>query len=220
MKRKHFYLAAGGPDIYLPAESEVKVVEAVRKAAGNGGRRYELSTDAVIAAIEDAYAESADAYLLRPIEEAELRRELKSSAGDDETELDEQLLGRVQAQLPRVVADKLREACRAQFVRETKLSAREWQAARGRLLVLHDRTPLTELAARKIRGLPHANAAYRTAAIRKRLKQSKPANLSPRAKFAELNQTLPSWERYTKLGEVSRPIPADIYCAPVERPTT
>jgi len=36
--------------------------------------------------------------------------------------------------------------------------------------------------------------------------------------FVQVNQRFPAW-RYKKLGAVNRPVSADIYRAPIERPT-
>jgi len=103
----------------------------------------------------------------------------------------------------------LRVVCGAQFLREVFLPASEWQQARGRLLVVHDRTALSELAGRLIFG------AFQTKHMRELLRQIKAAG-SPREIFEKINSRLPAWQRYKKLGHVRRPIPADIYRAPLE----
>jgi hypothetical protein len=100
-------------------------------------------------------------------------------------------------------------ACGAQFLIETTLPAAEWQQATERLAVLHDRTPVRRLAGKWIYGV------FLTAEMNRRLRQAKSTG-APRADFARLNHELPAWVRYKKIGEVSRPVIADIYRAPVE----
>lgn len=48
----------------------------------------------------------------------------------------------VQRSLPDVLGNEFRLVCGWQFMKETSLRASEWQQACGRLLVVHDRTPL------------------------------------------------------------------------------
>jgi hypothetical protein len=111
------------------------------------------------------------------------------------------------------VANELRLVCAAQFLRETALPASQWEQARGRILVVHERTRLRELTRRRIYG------AYLTEAIKPRLRRHD-GSRPPRQSFAEFNAELPAWERYKRLGEVTRPVPADIYRAPIPRKTT
>lgn len=70
-------------------------------------------------------------------------------------------------------------------------------------------------------GASHLNqAAHCTPGLRKRVKALARRPDTPRSAFAQFNASLPPWERYSKLGEVQRPVPADIYAAPMERPST
>ena len=94
------------------------------------------------------------------------------------------------------------------FVNGGGISAREWQHARERVLVVHDETPLRSLSRCLVRG------AFLTEELKRRLKKTR-ARTSPRAQFAELNDALPASERYKKIGSVLKPSPADIYRAPL-----
>jgi len=88
------------------------------------------------------------------------------------------------------------------------------------LLVVHDRTPLHEMGRTLVDRTLYEVPEFYLPEIRKRLDASAKMPGTPRAKFAVLNAGLPAWERYKKLGEVSRPVPADIYYAPQQRQST
>lgn len=220
LNKSHFFLFPGDPRIHLPDAPEAGLVSAVAKAADPGGRPLVLTAENAAPVIEEAYAAAVDARLLEPLADSELRRLLKDQQdGCEGDEMSDAEIQRIRKQLPLVVGHKLRLACRDQFLREGSISAREWQEAKARLLVVHDRTPLHELG-------EHTGwfAHHRVEFCRPRLKERLAASVkqpdAPRSKFAVLNAALPPWERYRKLGEVSRPVPADLYCAPAERQST
>ena len=208
LKHVHFFLLPGSPKIHKRDAAEQELMAAVLTAAGRAVPR-KLTTDEFARLYEDAFADAIDQRLLEPLEDGGLRRLLREQ---NQTCCGEQLtdeeFARIKSQYPAAVANELRLVCAMQFLRETALPASQWQEARERVLVIHDRTPLRELARRRIYG------AYLTSGLKKRLRRhanSKP----PRQDFAEFNATQPPWERYKKLGQVTRPVPADIYCAPI-----
>jgi hypothetical protein len=215
LKKAHFFLSPGDPKIHLPDAAEAELVAAVQKAVPVGARAVRLTLDNAAQLIEEAYAVAVDARLLEPLADFEIRRLLKEQrASCDDDEMDEAELQRIKEQIPLVIANELRRACRDEFLRQGNISAREWQQARDQLLVVHDQTPLHELGNRL------DDVAFCLPELKPRLLASAKQPGLPRVKFAELNASLPPWERYRKLGEVTRPVSADIYCAPAQRQST
>lgn len=214
LNKAHFFLFPGDPKIHLPAAPEAELVTAVGKAVENGARAVLLTAENAAALIEEAYAVAVDARLLEPLEDYELRRLLKERRSECAGELSDEEFQRIKEQLPYAIANQLRITCRDQFLREGTISAREWQLAKSQLFVVHDRTPLHEIGARL------DEVVFCLPELKKRLDASASKPGTPRAKFAELNAALPPWDRYKKLGEVSRPVPADIYCAPIQHQST
>ena len=221
LKKEHFFLFPGDPKIHLPDASEAELVASVSKAMEAGATSVSVTVENAAALLEEAYAEAADERLLRPLEDFELRRLLKEkNVSCDDKEMSDAAFQRIKQEMPSVIAGELRLACREQFLREGKISAREWQQAKERLLVVHDRTPLHELGKRLVDRTVYLLPEFCLPELRKRLDASAKMPGTPRAKFAALNAALPTWDRYKKLGEVSRPVPADIYGAPLPRRST
>jgi DNA-binding NarL/FixJ family response regulator len=215
LKKAHFFLSPGDPKIHLPDAAEAELVAAVQKAVPVGARAVRLTLDNAAQLIEEAYAVAVDARLLEPLADFEIRCLLKEQrSGGDAEELADSELQRIKEQIPVVIANELRRACRDQFLRAGSISARDWQQAKDQLFVVHDQTPLHELGKRT------DDVAFCLPALKSRLAASAKNPGTPRGKFAELNAALPPWERYRKLGEVTRPVPADIYCAPEQHQST
>lgn len=214
LNKAHFFLFPGDPKIHLPAASEAELVAAVGKAMNRGAQPVRLTGDNATALIEEAYAVAVDARLLQPLEDFEIRRLLKEKRSECAGEMSDEEFQRIKEQLPHAIANELRLVCRDQFLREGTISAREWQQAKAQLLVVHDRTPLHELGSRL------DEVVFCLPQLKKQLDAFAKKPGTPRAKFAELNAALPPWDRYKKLGEVSRPVPADIYCAPIQHQST
>jgi len=214
LRHVHFFLLPGSPKIHKHRATEQELSNAVKTAAGAEAAALKLTAGEFARLYEEAFAEAVDRRLLEPLADAELRRLLRDQCqpcGD--TELTDPEFERIKNQYPAAVANELRLVCAAQFLRETPLPASQWEQARGRILVIHERTPPRELTLRRIYG------AHLTQAIKRRLRRHD-GSRPPRQSFAEFNAALPAWERYKKLGEVTRPVPADIYRAPIPRKTT
>jgi len=214
LRHCHFFLLPGSPKIHKHRASERELADAVKLAAGTGATASKVTPAEFARLYEEAFAESVDRRLLEPLPDAEFRRLLREQCSPcSDTQLTDVEFARIKNQYPAAVSNELRLICAAQFLRETVLPASQWQAVRGRILAIHNRTPLRELAGKRIYG------AYLTEAIKRRLTR-RSDSASPMESFAQLNGTLPVWERYKKLGEVTRPVPADIYSAPSSRKTT
>jgi hypothetical protein len=213
LRHCHFFLLPGSPKIHKHRATEQELVDVVETAAGTGAAASQVTTGEFARLFEEAFAESVDRRVLEPLPDADFRRLLREQTqpcGD--APLTDAEFARIKNQYPAAVANELRLICTVQFLRETALPASQWQEARGRILVIHDRTPLRELAGRQIYGI------HLTDTIKRRLRGHRDSK-RPRESFAELNAALPPWERYKKLGEVTHPVPADIYCAPTIRKT-
>lgn len=221
LKSGQFRLLAGEPKFHRPDATEAELVKAVEAASPVAAGAFLPDLAAAVSLLEEAHALAADRRLLEPLEDYEIRRLLREDDRNDggeagPAELEEEDFKRIKAALPAVLANELRLTCRAQFLREGLVSAREWQAAGGRILVVHELTPLRELARRR------TQAAHCTPELRRRLRRA-PAAAPPagvRMAFAALNAALPPAQRYRKLGEVARPVAADIYAAPLPRAST
>jgi hypothetical protein len=214
LRHGHFFLLPGSPKIHKHRATEQELANAVTTAAGRDAAALKLTAGEFARLYEEAFAEALDRRLLEPLDDSEFRRLQRDQCQPcRDALLTDEEFGRIRNQYPAVVANELRLVCVAQFIRETDLPASQWQEARGRILVIHERTPLSKLTERRIYG------AYLTEALKGRLRRHHDCK-SPRESFGELNAALPAWERYKKLGEVGRPVPADIYRAPIPRKTT
>jgi hypothetical protein len=214
LRHCHFFLLPGLPKIHKHRATEEELAKAVERAADAGVAPLNVTADEFGRLYEEAFAEAVDRRLLEPLGDGEFRRLLREQARprcDDE--LTDAEFERIKEQYPLALANELRLVCVAQFLRETALPASRWQQARERILVVHERTPLRELTRRRIYG------AHLTEAMKRGLRRHR-SSKSPRESFAEFNAKLPAWERYKKLGEVVRPVPADVYSAPIPRGAT
>ncbi len=213
LKRVHFFLLPGSPKIHKADATEEELITAVSVAAAHDAAAVLLNAEEFAARYEEAFAVATDTRLLEPLEDAELRRFLREQCQPCGTfKLSDKEFSEVKRFYPEAIANELRLTCAAQFLRETRLPASQWQDSRERLLVLHDRTPLAALTRRLVYG------AYLTKLMKTRLRRFTSA--TPRADFAQFNASLPPWERYRKLGQVTRPVIAEIYCAPTPGQTT
>lgn len=216
LKRFYLHLLPGNPQIHKP---DAPVTDLIAAVLATGSRPRALVPDApgskplaelFAAAYEQAFADAVDERLLAKFEDFEIRRLLKDRTSRCGGELSDRDLAGVKSVLPLAQGNNLRLACKAQFLRETDLPAVEWQKAAPRLLVVHDRTPVLELSRKLLGGI------YLTKEMKKGLRKARNTG-HPRADFAAHNEKLPAWQRYKKIGEVQRPVPADIYRAPIER---
>jgi len=210
LKSAHLYFLAGDPKIHKPDATVAELVQAVQSAAGTNLAAGRVAAADFAARFEEAFAQATDRRLLNSLADHEIRRLLNERGRICGGEISEKEFAGIKEFLPLAIDNELRLACAGQFLRETTLPATEWQQATDRLLVVHDRTPARRLAGKLIFGV------FLTDEMKRRLRKVRPT-ASPRADFAGFNEKLPAWVRYKKLGEVSRPVEADIYRAPIER---
>jgi hypothetical protein len=210
LKHAHFYLLPGDPKIHKSDAEIADLMSAVQQARDSQDVVEVVTTENFPALFEKAFAEATDARLLNPLEDYEIRKLVMERGSVCQEAFSDRELEQVKRLLPGAIENELRLVCSAQFLREAFLPASEWQQARGRLLVVHDRTPLRALAGRLIYG------AFQTKHMRELLRELRVAVGTPREMFEKINARLPAWQRYKKLGHVTRPVPADIYRAPME----
>jgi hypothetical protein len=210
LKHAHFFLLPGDPKVHK-ADAEIPELAAAVQQALDAREQLQIVTaENFVNLYETAFAEATDARLLNPLEDYELRKLVTERGFVCEDTFDEKEFERVKQLVPKVIDNELRLVCCAQFLREAIIPASEWQQARGRLLVVHDRTPLRALAGQLIYG------AFQTKHMQRLLRELRLATGTPREMFEKINSRLPAWQRYKKLGHVTRPVPADIYRGPVE----
>jgi hypothetical protein len=211
LKPAHLHLLPGDPKIHRPGGSESELLEAARQAAGRDPIAGPATPEAFQARFEAAFATAVDGRLLQPLEDFEIRRLVKDRLASCSEDLSDTDFAGLKSLLPEVINNELRLVCSAQFLRETTLAASDWKQARGRLAIIHDRTPLHQLVGRLVYGV------FWTNPLKKKLRRARGQRGTPREAFAKLNALLPPWERYRKIGEVRHPVPADIYRAPLEK---
>jgi hypothetical protein len=213
LKHLHFFWLPGSPKIHKHKATEQELATAVSQSAGPGAPALKVNRAEFARLYEEAFADATDSRLLESLSDSEVRRLVRAQTQPcGEGTFTDADFERTKQQYPLAINNELRLACGSQFIRETVLPASQWQDARQRLLVIHDRTPLRELTKRRIYG------AFLTETLERLLKRIRDSS-SPRESFAKFNETLPTWDRYKKLGQVSRPVAADIYSAPISRRT-
>lgn len=210
LKHAHFYLLPGDPKVHKADAEIAELISAVQQAHDARDVTEQVSAETFPALFEKAFAEATDARLLNSLEDYEIRKLVVERGSVVQEAFSDKEFENLKRLLPRAIENELRLVCSAQFLREAFVSASEWQQARGRLLVVHDRTPLRDLAGRLVYG------AFQTKHMRELLRQLRVAAGTPREMFEKINGRLPAWQRYKKLGHVTRPVPADIYRAPME----
>lgn len=206
LKYAHFQCLPGDPKWHHPDASEAELVRVLQSMRTHTGAAQTIDAQSFPRLCERAYAEAADERFRNLPTENEIRRLIKDVS--PEAELSDADIAALHRLLPEWIANDQRVSCLRDFVNEGGISAREWQQARERILVVHDHTRLPSLNSRLICG------AFRTEELKRRLKKAR-AHSTPREEFAELNAALPASERYKKIGSVHKPVPADIYRAPL-----
>lgn len=169
------------------------------------------------AGFEAAWADEMDWRNLRGFAtDDEIRRTMAPDGGP----VDEAVVAELRRQYDRASAVALSDAARAEYLASTSFSGAEWQQLHGRLVVIHDRLPRAVLADTFAEWLELGEEAGPDeddprSVDRFLARWGGGANLSdsPRHWFASANAALAASERFHKLGEVTKPLPADIYAA-------
>lgn len=205
----HFYFLPGERKMHKPEASERELVEAVLAAERPPSNPPPITLEQFIPFLERAYARRMDCLLLGGFEDADIRRLLRDAGNGPEEGLSPNDFAQLKRGLQELADNGLRTACASEFARSNALPAAEWHRSRERLLVIHDRTPLPVLKRRFIL------EAFLTDELKRSLPRRDGGKLLPREAFARLNASLPSAQRYKRLGQVDNPVAADIYRAPL-----
>ena len=170
-----------------------------------------VSAEAFIPRLETAYAEEQDWRNSRGgVSEQEIRR-IASRQGEPVDDFTIQLARQVEAaRAAAATADAIKE----RFFAGAGWSESQREKLGDALLVVHERTPSDQVVETYLAAADHGleGEAWddwheRESADARR----ETADLSPRRAFEALNARLPAEKRFEKLGEVSDPVPADVY---------
>ncbi len=155
--------------------------------------------------LESAYAEEMEWRLCRggPTE-----REVRAHMGADEGEADEDLFQKTHRALKTQNAVKLETLLLDRFGKETTMTVAEWREVESRLVFIHEHQTPERL-----------NAIVEDWVGSDDVDPEGPfdedeTNFQPRAAFAAFNKKLEGEEGFIKVGEMSRPVRADVYKAP------
>jgi hypothetical protein len=206
LKHVYFRCLPGDPKFHHAGVPEAELVRIAESLRAHTGAAQFVDANTFPCLCESAYAEAADRQFHEWPSENELRRLIKDVS--PECELGDRDITALRKLLPEWVANDWRTSCVHEFLHSGSVSAREWEQARDRLLVIHDHTPLRAL------GWGTCSDGFLTPEMRKCLRRAR-ARMSCREEFARLNAELPASMRYKKMGSVAKPVPADIYRAPL-----
>jgi hypothetical protein len=108
-------------------------------------------------------------------------------------------------EMKRQALEDLDEAVRERFLKQSSMSAEDWEHVRERLVIVHDRLDPAMLDERVSEWVDEDEDGYPPSAEN---------GQSIRDIFTAYNTQLPASRRFVKLGEVSEPIEAEVYAAP------
>jgi hypothetical protein len=159
-----------------------------------------ITADTFVPVFEKAYADEMDWRNSRggPTED-----EIRSVAALSGKAYSDEEVSNVREVMRRRALEDLQEALRERFLEQSALSAVEWEDVRERLVIVHDK--LT----------PEILGEY----VSPWSDDDEPAPFegmegSPREAFIAFNRGRPKEQRFRKLGELTEPIEAYVYCAP------
>lgn len=110
---------------------------------------------------------------------------------------------KVKAYYDGLIMETQMDAARRHFIEETQMTLPQWERLRESIVVVVD-----NLYQGKVIDLLSTQALLTSDLERERDYKRK---VHSRQQFAQLNSTLPEHDQYAKIGEVSKPVPADIY---------
>ncbi len=160
---------------------------------------------------EKAYADEMDWRNSRggPTEE-----ELRAVAAASGREMNEEELAALKQQLAQNAAAALEESLKERFVESTTMSAREWEAVRERVVIVHDRMTKEMVGSAFYNWQVDEDEEWEEDEDEDEEADRPVPDGPPRQAFATLNESLPSERRFRKLGEVKEPVEADVYVGP------
>ncbi len=202
------------PKIFLKEASVFKLIVSIRNQ--RKAEPYETVTqDSFPKLIQSFYAEEMDWRNTRGyLTETELQR--LATAADIQ-------LSRQDLELAHLLAlesanEGLSEACRDTFIKTTTLSVAEWETIREQLVIIHERMSAGE-AANFLEQSIWACENIEDDTLENEIEALEELDVETtaiRQAFADINIKLPHEVQFKKLGEVNKPVGADIYLSPPE----
>lgn len=162
-------------------------------------------------AFEQAYADSIDWRNSRggPTDE-----ELRAVAAASGRPLSEETLELLREQMRAKALAGLEASLRERFLEETAMPAAEWEEIRERVVFIHDRMTREGVAETFTTWTAEeCGEEEEDEEDEEDEREFEVPEGTPRQAFAALNAGLPEERRFRKIGEVSRPVEADVYCA-------
>ncbi|EDN67227.1 conserved hypothetical protein [Beggiatoa sp. PS] len=192
------------PKYFLKDASIFELIDEIRKK--RSVEPYEpVTPENFPILIESLYAEEMDWRNLQGyLTDEELQRFVTSA----DIELDQSDLDIVRSLVIDSASEGLSEACQDSFIKTTSMPVAEWEAIRDHLVVIHDRMS-GEDAASFLDSTPGLGEHLEDDI--EALEELESATTSIRQAFAEINQKLPKNLQFKPLGQVEKPISADIY---------
>jgi hypothetical protein len=159
-----------------------------------------LTTESFKEDFEQAYADEMDWRASRggPTDD-----EVRRIAGG---KYDEKVIEATKETLSAQAAEQLAFSCQEHFLKESAMSALEWERIRDRLVIIHDRLSHE-------RALSPLNDRVLDDSSHPLLSDDEMASMSVRNAFNRANNRLVEGKRLEKIGEVEKPVGADIYVA-------
>lgn len=195
----------------LPGASAAELLERFLRERPPGARRP-ADAASFVECFESAWARECDWRAERGgLTEEEIRR-LGSRDGG---EASEEAISRVRMQWQVAINGHYQDQLQDAFLASGKVSAREWERYRDRIVFIHDRLSWDEVVRlaslgfgvdpddEEDRGHPRWKEAERLA-----------AGFAPREAFARMNELLDAPARFERIGQMTEPIAADAYLMP------
>lgn len=173
-----------------------------------------MSADDFVGHFEQAYAESMDWMMARGGPTAE---EILRQCEQGGKECTQMIVSAIRRAWSAAIEAFYDQQLKERFLADVQPPAARWEQIRDRLVFVHDRLSVEQLAAlcdeefddfdeedEDDEGSPRARNALALA----------DGSASPRAAFAQWNAAVESEQRYEKIGELAEPLAADVYLSP------
>jgi len=190
----------GHVKVFLKGGSITELMNLLEKNL-DGRELRRLTLESFKEDFEQAYADEMDWRASRggPTED-----EVRRSAGG---KYDDGVIEATKETLSAQAAEQLTIACQEHFLKESAMSALEWEKIRDRAVIIHDR--LTHVSA-----LAFLDDTREDDSDLPLLTDDEKASMTVRNAFGRANNRLAEEKRLEKIGEVEKPVGADIYVLP------
>jgi hypothetical protein len=178
------------------------------------GARRPVAAASFVESFETAWARECDWRAERGgVTEDEIRR-LTSRDG---AKADDESIARIRQHWQTAINCHYQEQLMEAFLASGQVTAHEWEQFRDRVLFLHDKQSWDEVIQLASIGF---DVDLDDEADRRRHDWDEierlAAGLAPREAFQRINDRLPTDRRFQQIGQLTQPIPADVYVSPEE----